>query len=167
MCSWGSTDPFKLTLPVMHYLNEHHPSLRQQVVITRSTPDSDQIRVFASSHENICITEEPATLAYGLAEAEFAIGAPGTTTWQRLVCGCKTGIISTNTNQISLVQALSEKNLLCYLGHGADQESTFCNLSEFISDFSSQSSACIDTQGVSRILSEIMMRSDNSDKEIL
>jgi UDP-2,4-diacetamido-2,4,6-trideoxy-beta-L-altropyranose hydrolase len=113
------------------------------------------------------IAARPCTRSYGqrphladlMAEADVAIGAGGTTTWERLCLGLPSLAVSIAENQEPTCEALSSAGLLRYLGrHDQVQPSTIaCELRECIRepgtlvDLSSRSKLAVDGLGTMRL----------------
>jgi len=49
-------------------------------------------------------------------QCHYAVGAPGTTLWERLALKCKVGCFSTAPSQINILEQLDKENICCYLG---------------------------------------------------
>ncbi|MBF0256936.1 MAG: hypothetical protein HQL47_10880 [Gammaproteobacteria bacterium] len=52
-----------------------------------------------------------------MAEADFAIGAGGATTWERCCLGLPSLVVSIAENQRPACEALAEAGVIAYLGH--------------------------------------------------
>lgn len=127
---FGATDPLAYSLPITQYLCEQFPSWNWRLVVTRLTPNKDECLELSELYNNLIVEYEPSSLAEGLLVSSVAIGAPGTTTWERLAAHCHCGLIASNTNQVDILLALENKGYICFL-----QGSNFSDHLEALNDF--------------------------------
>lgn len=151
----GSTDPLCLTLPYIDLLLTAAPDWVWEVVVTAKTPFLDEIRMVADAAANIVLNFEPSTLTEGLSKAEVAIGAPGTTTWQRLAAGCRVALVATNCNQITILKSLEDKGYIDYWGYGMNEQTVRNQLSCLLSNTKTYESMDLDAGGALRIKQSI------------
>lgn len=127
---FGATDPLAYSLPITQYLCEQYPSWNWRLVVTRLTPNKDECLELSELYNNLIVEYEPSSLAEGLLVSSVAIGAPGTTTWERLAAHCHCGLIASNKNQVNILLALENKGFICFL-----QGSNLSDHLEALSDF--------------------------------
>ncbi len=113
---FGSSDCNSFTYKYLMKLNEALPDYSFNVVVTRLTNKLDSIKALALSSKRITVFEEPDSLMESLLCCEYAIGAPGTSTWERLALRCKCLLFHTSDNQIEILKKLDSSNLIKYLG---------------------------------------------------
>jgi UDP-2,4-diacetamido-2,4,6-trideoxy-beta-L-altropyranose hydrolase len=78
----------------------------------------DQIDALASSRGNVNIHNNLGTLAGLMARADFAIGAGGITTWERMSCGVPSLIVAVASNQERVISALTTDGFVASLTSG-------------------------------------------------
>lgn len=119
---FGATDPLKYSYQVASYLCRQYPDWQWYLVVTSLTANVNDCLRLADCYDNITVEFEPDSLAAGLIASKVAIGAPGTTTWERLAARCNSGLIASNNNQIDILKALHEKNYLSFLAGNSIEE---------------------------------------------
>jgi spore coat polysaccharide biosynthesis predicted glycosyltransferase SpsG len=112
---FGATDPLVYSYEVSRYLCDHYPDWRWHLVVTQLTPDVQACLNLAQLYNNIHVEYEPESLVEGLLLSEIAIGAPGTTTWERLAAGCHSGLIASNKNQIAILNSLDDEGYIHFI----------------------------------------------------
>ena len=88
-----------------------------EVVVDKSHPSIIEIKEIVSEHKNINIHTEVNSLANLMSRCDIAIGAAGSTSWERCCLGLYSIVITLADNQISIAQSLSEQGYAKYLGH--------------------------------------------------
>lgn len=112
----------------------------------------------AESMSGVTIHDNLPSLAKLLASADLAIGAGGTTSWERLCLGLPSVIITLADNQVMIAESLQANNLSYWLGHHDEVSiETIGNalhsllLQDDIHDWSARCRATVDGKGVDRI----------------
>jgi len=155
----GSTDPLALTYPIAEALLQRFPNWHWSIVVTTLTPHWEKLKRLQLESERIDLIVQPASLADGLLRSEIAIGAPGTTTWQRLAAACKSALIATHPNQIAILEQLHERGIATYLGDGRSKEVVMDNLIRYLSAIpETNPDIDIDGLGAARIKRQILSR---------
>ena len=90
------------------------------VVLSPNAIHLTRIEARARSHTAVRVHAAPDSLAPLIARADLAIGASGTTNWERLCLGLPTLVISTARNQQPIAAALHDAGLVHWLGDAAD-----------------------------------------------
>lgn len=86
-------------------------------VITGKLPLQKYYQVHDALFDSNIICEESTNhMAYLMNESVFSIGACGSTVWERFCLGLNSCLIDLANNQIELVEALVQRNLIDYLG---------------------------------------------------
>ncbi len=130
---FGSTDPCALSYDVTRYLCEQYQGWTFSLVATRETPHLQQIMELEKRCDNLNLEFEPESLASGLLKAEYAIGAPGIATWERLAAGCVTGLISLNEYQADILDDLEVAGYVYHLCTGAELPDICASIDSFLS----------------------------------
>ncbi len=87
------------------------------VVLPVASPHTESIRTLAARLPGAQVHETLPSLARLMANADFAIGAGGTTSWERLCLGLPALVITLSDNQLMIAQALQNRELALWLGH--------------------------------------------------
>jgi UDP-2,4-diacetamido-2,4,6-trideoxy-beta-L-altropyranose hydrolase len=87
------------------------------VVINPDGPHADSLRDQAQGNPRILLHERIPSLAGLMAQADLAIGASGTTSWERCCLGLPSLVITLAENQRPIAAALSEQGAVRWLGH--------------------------------------------------
>lgn len=133
-------------------------------VITGKLPTHQYQQIYdALLDSNIICEEVINNMAKLMNESSFAIGACGSTVWERFYLGLNSCLIDLANNQIKLVDALVQRGLIDYLGNLQDLSSDM--IVSYLSNLSVISNIYIDRQhtiqelvdgmGVRRMISEI------------
>jgi spore coat polysaccharide biosynthesis predicted glycosyltransferase SpsG len=103
-------------------------------------------------------------LADLMAEADLAIGAGGTTTWERCCLGLPSLVVSIAENQHPACEALARDGVIEWAGH--HDEVTATDLAEAlmtlthdparVRSFASASHALVDGNGTQRVIDQLM-----------
>jgi UDP-2,4-diacetamido-2,4,6-trideoxy-beta-L-altropyranose hydrolase len=118
---FGGSDPDNLTLLVLRALQ--HPKLCHiavDVVIGIGNPYGSDIQDFVAEHPNTKLHVQVENIAELMVEADLAIGAGGSTTWERMALGLPSVVVTIAENQVPFTRALSEADYLTWLGNGQD-----------------------------------------------
>jgi UDP-2,4-diacetamido-2,4,6-trideoxy-beta-L-altropyranose hydrolase len=94
------------------------------VVVGASNPKGDQIREICQRMPNTCFHLQVENMAELMALADLAIGAGGTTTWERCFLGLPTLALVLADNQREVAEAMSTAGAMRNVGWHADVTST-------------------------------------------
>lgn len=86
------------------------------VVVSGNAGQAEHIRSLAASRSNIQVHSGLPTLAHLMAAADLAVGAIGTTTWERLCVGLPTIAVTIADNQRAIADELANLGLIELLG---------------------------------------------------
>lgn len=115
---FGGTDPDNLSGRALQALS--HPSLAQlhiDLVIGANNPYHDRLVTQAEARGNTQLYRSCPHLADLMAQADLAIGAGGTTTWERCCLGLPSLVVSIAENQQPTCEVLANAGVIAYLGH--------------------------------------------------
>lgn len=128
------------------------------VVIPGDGPQAKAVRRKTAEHCNIHPHGSQATLAFLIARADLAIGASGTTSWERLCLGLPALVITSGENQRPIAGELQAQGLIRWLGHHdeVDELTIARALAELLQrgadkDWSLRCRTVIDGKGVDRV----------------
>lgn len=90
------------------------------VIAGTANPRRDEIEAFSDGHRGFAFFHRVDSMAALMAEADLAIGAGGTTTWERAYLGLPTIAVWVAENQRQGTEAMAEAGALWNLGRGQD-----------------------------------------------
>jgi UDP-2,4-diacetamido-2,4,6-trideoxy-beta-L-altropyranose hydrolase len=164
---FGGVDADNLTGQVLDVLIKLNLGIQVNVVIGQQHPQKEMIRQLCDQHSYHCHvqTNQMASL---MAEADLAIGAGGSATWERCVLGLPTIVIATAHHQVKAAKDLSELGISNYLGFRTEVnfEKIEINIKKiisdniFISEISVKSMKLVDGNGAAKILTNILENHD-------
>lgn len=91
-----------------------------------------ELTAIAETIGNVEVHVAVPNLARLMARADLALGAGGTTTWERLCLGLRALVVTTAENQVPIVSALAERGLIRLLG--AEQDMSAARLAEALAE---------------------------------
>lgn len=128
------------------------------VVVSAGSPYASAIRQQVQGHENIHLHSNLHSLAPLMCQAHLAIGASGTTSWERLCLGLPTLVVTLADNQRPIAEELNRRRLIRWLGH--QDEVTEADFSQALRELLAQASLkkefsngmqIIDGKGIHRV----------------
>jgi RimJ/RimL family protein N-acetyltransferase len=87
------------------------------VVLSASAPHAPALRALADGQPQVTLHSSLPTLAPLMARADLAIGAGGTSSWERLCLGLPTMVVTLADNQLAITEELQRRGLMQWLGH--------------------------------------------------
>jgi UDP-2,4-diacetamido-2,4,6-trideoxy-beta-L-altropyranose hydrolase len=115
---FGGSDPFNTTALALTALSASPFSHWEvDIVLGANHPDRNGIEQQASRRLLTTVWGPQEHLADLMMQADLAIGAGGTTTWERMCMGLPSVVVSIADNQRPASQALDRANLIRYAGH--------------------------------------------------
>lgn len=157
----GNMKIWKLFLPVLvecHKYNFH--------IITGklSSEDFQLCKTLIKQSKHIFLEEQTNQMSYLMKNSDFALGACGSTVWERFCLGMNAALIDVADNQKDLVSYLHEQNLIDYLG--SLEDITVESISNYLTHLSINSSKyqkrrkdimqLVDGMGADRVANEII-----------
>lgn len=115
---FGGTDPADLTGRTLAAFS--HPDLEGialDVVVGANYPCGERLEIHAEKCPNITIYGPRPHLADLMAAADLAVGAGGSTTWERCCMGLPSLVVSIAENQRPASEALAGDGFVAYAGH--------------------------------------------------
>lgn len=105
----GGGDPDGLTLLALEAIEQTRPTdMTVDVVIGSANPFATTIRAWSNDRAWISIHDGNAEIAAIMADADLAVGAAGTTTWERACLGLPTVMVVIAENQRRIAEAVEE-----------------------------------------------------------
>lgn len=145
-----------MVLRAVHSLNR--PDVFFDIVIGKDSQHRKAILQQVARHSNINLHMDLPSLAPLMAEADLAIGAGGTTSWERCCLGLPAVVITLADNQKALSDELARRGCIMLLGHKNEvSEVTLANVLGAIfddgihPDWSAKCLNLVDGEGVGRV----------------
>jgi UDP-2,4-diacetamido-2,4,6-trideoxy-beta-L-altropyranose hydrolase len=91
--------------------------LEADVVVAPSSPHVGALRSIADGCDRVRIHSNSPTLAHLMARADLAIGAAGTTSWERLCLGLPALVVTMAEHQRAVAEQLEKRGLVRWIGH--------------------------------------------------
>lgn len=107
LVSLGLTDLGGITARVVQPLLEIDGSFSIDVVIGHAAASRSFLEDFATREQRLCLHVDPPDMAALMASADLAIGAGGTTSWERCCLGLPTLVLVLADNQKMIAEELS------------------------------------------------------------
>ena len=85
-------------------------------MLSKNNDNYKSIQLISKKNSNVTLFSNLPTLAHLMNEADFAIGAGGTTNWERSCLGLPTLVITIADNQIKTCSHLSKKKYIELIG---------------------------------------------------
>jgi UDP-2,4-diacetamido-2,4,6-trideoxy-beta-L-altropyranose hydrolase len=133
------------------------------VVVGQANPYKEEIASLCADFSAFNFHCQVNNMAELMAEADLAIGAGGTTSWERCCIGLPTIIISVADNQEPIAKNIDKNGLGIHLGRSeevtiemiSDKINKLLDHPEILMDISLKSQQCIDGYGVNRVVDRI------------
>ena len=117
---FGATDQIKIIkMTTSAFLNLNRKDISLNIVISSNikSKNVEDLKKLSKKNNNIKLHNESTSLAYLILKADLAIGACGTTSWERCCLGLPSIVITIADNQIPIAKELDKKKLIHWLGH--------------------------------------------------
>lgn len=117
LVSFGGTDPTNETMKSLKAIALlKTPNIYVDVLLSNLNKNKSQIKAFCLNHENMTIHQQVQNVAELMNNADLAIGAGGTTTWERCCLGLPSIVVSVASNQEQIAEKMATEGLILYLG---------------------------------------------------
>lgn len=143
-------------------------SIAVDLVIGANHPHTTLLAKMAAKRRGTTLHIAPQSLASLMSQADLAIGAGGTTTWERMCAGLPSIVITLAKNQLPATQSLSRAGYVEWIG-AADSVSVTL-LADAVrkcigdlkkrSEFHKKGRSCVDGFGVARIVAALLPPAD-------
>lgn len=165
MISLGGIDAMNGTRKILEGIKSSDcRDLQIDVVLGATSQHKDDIQVLCSLHENYhfhCPSENMAEL---MKKADLAIGAGGTTTWERCCMGLPSLVVRLAHNQDELIKQGVSANLFAYLGNitlldeadAAKKLNEIVNLPKKLQAMSKKGMDLVDGLGAERVVDQML-----------
>ncbi len=116
LISFGGSDPSNETKKALLAVVDLRKKYKIDVIVGTNNPNKKQIRKLCSKISSCDFYEQVENISKYMKKADLAIGAGGTTTWERCCLGLPTIITSISKDQKKIAEDLSKIGCLIYLG---------------------------------------------------
>jgi len=114
---FGGSDPDNLTATALRALSQSKLNyLSVDVVIGAANSHRAEVKALVAEKLNATLHIQVENIAELMSKADIALGAGGTTTWERMVVGLPSIVITIADNQISFTKELDKDEYLKWLG---------------------------------------------------
>jgi spore coat polysaccharide biosynthesis predicted glycosyltransferase SpsG len=122
LVAFGATDPANATCLALRAIGASRLALDVDVILGAGAPhlEAVQAELTAMPHPTqLHVDVEAETMAALMSAADLAIGAGGTTSWERCCLGLPTVVLQTAANQRATVRALVERWAAAFAGRAS------------------------------------------------
>ena len=117
LISFGGADADNLCARSLSaFTSLNRSGVEVDIAIGESSPHLGALRKLAAPHRNVRVHSGATSLAQLLSEADLAIGAGGTTTWERLCLGVPSLVVTVAPNQEPVAAELNRLGLIRLVG---------------------------------------------------
>ena len=115
---FGATDEEKLTeKTLLAFLQLNRKDIILDAVLSSHSPQIKKIKKLKKKFKNINVHSGLKSLANLIFKADLAVGACGSTTWERCCLGLPSIVVTIADNQMPIAKALHDKGIVRWLGH--------------------------------------------------
>ncbi len=115
---YGGSDLTNETMKALTALTELSlPGVTADVVVGQSNPHKEDIEDFCALHDFLRFHCQVSNMAIIMNQADLALGAGGTTTWERLYLELPSIVTAIAKNQVKICEDCASANLIEYLGY--------------------------------------------------
>lgn len=169
---FGGADTHNLTLTAANALLDLHlENLKIDVVIHSNGPHANVIRERFSTHQNVKIHEGLPSLSQLMLEADLAIGACGSSAWERCCLGLPAIVITVADNQKPIATSLLDLGCIDWIGDQSEiaGESIMdavlrMTTSNNLTEMSRKCLSLLDGLGTERVIQQILLASETEIK---
>ncbi|GAA5213903.1 UDP-2,4-diacetamido-2,4,6-trideoxy-beta-L-altropyranose hydrolase [Corallincola platygyrae] len=172
LISMGGADEYRFTEQLIRALIENKLSadFNMRIVISSAYPSIAELKQILDNISNAELIIDCKGMGQLMADSDIAIGAAGTTSWERCCLGLPTLLFTMADNQVAIAERLSEKSLANYLGDlrtlstselSSLLSSALSNVDQ-LQQLGLDSADYIDGKGVSRVVNKMLALSPES-----
>lgn len=159
LLTMGAIDKPNATLNVLKALSERESAIQTTVLLGNKAPNFDNVSAFCKKHsdwiQHVPFCEDMATL---MLDHTIAIGAPGSTSWERACMGLPSILVPLADNQLQICQNLIKEKAAISLSLGEIPTQLNSKLNELLINFESMrlnNLKLCDGKGATRVVEEI------------
>lgn len=171
LITFGGSDSTNETLKVMQALN-HFKGFTVIAVLGATNTSFHLSEQDCNNMGNVQILRDVENMADLMKWADIAVGASGSTMWERMCVGLPTLVISVADNQIKIAEECADKGAIKYLGHFSQvtKRDIVCAIEEFVKnpnqlkDMVACARRMVDAKGTERVAEVLFLKSCNGAK---
>jgi UDP-2,4-diacetamido-2,4,6-trideoxy-beta-L-altropyranose hydrolase len=175
LVSFGLTDPAGTTADALRGVLEFGATVAVDVVLNQKAPGYQRVAYIARENENVDLLGFVDDMAGIMVRADLAVGAAGTTSWERCCLGLPTILIVLAANQEMNAKELENAGAAVNLGRNdivgsSDVAHALAQIDGDRSLYQSMSRAAAglcDGRGAERVVAEIMMEAESQKARCL
>jgi len=159
LISMGGVDLPNATLEVLKSLESENVCARITVLMSSRSPHYNQVSDWCKSKEGVKHVDFTNNMAQMMLEHDIAIGAPGSTSWERACLGLPSIVVPLADNQIDICHQLVTENLSRKVELSSIRSELFNTYKEVCSDWHQMhlnNLRVCDGLGTRRVVSEII-----------
>jgi UDP-2,4-diacetamido-2,4,6-trideoxy-beta-L-altropyranose hydrolase len=165
MIFFGGSDPTNETAKAVHAVQMlNRPDIDVDVIVGIANPHRNEIEQLCATSPNVHFHCQVPNMAEFMVQADLALGAGGSTTWERCCLGLPTIVVMIAENQAEMTETAARRGVLWNAGwgHSALSAESFSHLLDtIISDYDCLTKASLNGQmlvdglGNMRVFSEL------------
>ena len=168
--NFGSTDPLNITSSVMNDIEDYCIDLdvSVNVVLSSSAPHLREVekQLSLSKIRDVALHIDATNVAELMAKADIAIGAAGSTTWERCALGLPTLLVKTAENQTDVIEKVVSLGAAVFHDLKAPDQVAefnrgFSKLTREYQQLSRRSSTLVDGRGLQRVVDALFQGTVN------
>lgn len=162
---FGGVDPANETAKVVEAIKLiDRTDIGVNVVVGANNPHKGQIQSLCSELSNVNYHCQVSNMAELMTTADLAIGAGGTTSWERCCLGLPSLVTTLAINQEATIEAMADECHLLYLGKSANTTTTMFSKYIYVAisnhyllrSISKKNLSLVDGRGYERIIKHLM-----------
>jgi UDP-2,4-diacetamido-2,4,6-trideoxy-beta-L-altropyranose hydrolase len=168
LISMGTTDPGGVTARIVESVMNSAPDCALDVVLGLEAPSLEPVRKFADRHPSVSIHVDSTRMADLIRDADIAIGAAGTTSWERCCLGLPSIALVMADNQRLGAAALDAAEAAVAIDHESEIAPALDKLRKdpaLVARMSAAAFAIVDGQGASRARDVMLGRDSRVRRE--
>lgn len=148
---FGGVDPTGETEKALEALDIlGRPDIAVDVVVGSNNPNGEKIEAICRGMSNVTFHQQISNMAELMAAADLAIGAGGTTSWERCCLGLPSLIITLSANQHPIAKAISDAKAAFYLGASPNVQAV--EIENFVRDLTHRQNLLLEANAKSKVL---------------
>lgn len=158
LVNFGSTDPTNITANVLTNIKDYcvKESIVLNVVLGASAPHLKEVGEVVGEFPGATLHVEVSNMAELMKSADIAIGAAGSTTWERCCMGLPTVLVKTAENQSEVVSRMLDLGVVFYHDLSVSNQTgllldAFAAVSNDYQNLSKRAARLVDGKGLERI----------------
>ena len=157
MINFGGVDKSGITSKVLHELKKCTlpENLTITIVLGINSPNIEAVRLDSSFFPKTKIVIGAENMAELMSEADIAIGAAGSTSWERCVLGLPSIILVLAENQITVAQMLAKAKAVVSLNSLDQLPQVVDDRQNWMTEIGKNCSKVLDGKGVERVIQNL------------